>query len=167
MLQTKGIWFIVFVVAATLVVVIAVQQSSSPSPTNNTSEATDSNQTNTTEVAEQEALDETTVSADGKYTLLKEMTTTTIGEITSYQFSNGNALSVMPEAMKSAVLNETPVVAEQSTQIGDVPAMQYTLSSAKDGSHFTVVQVVRAGQLYDFRGSEEYLANLADYIKFN
>ena len=169
--KRTGFVFILFVVVATAVVVVAMQNNQVDTvnvQVNNQS----NNQTNTANTDSKTADDnkvavDPVVSADGSYTILQKMTTTTVGEIVSYTFTDGNALSVMPEAMQSAVLNETPVIASTEITIAEQTATQYTLSSAKDGSHFSVVQVIRNGQLFDFRGNADYLNNLSTYIQFN
>lgn len=100
------------------------------------------------------------------YTLLAEAETTVVGEITTYTFTDNNFLNVMPAAMQSAVLNETPVKQRETITIGETAAERLTISSAKDGSDVIVVQTVIGETLYDFRGTEDFLSNLSQYIIF-
>lgn len=101
------------------------------------------------------------------FELLSPAETIVIGEITTYTFAENNILNVMPKAMQSAVLNETPVKERTVITIGETPAERLTLSSAKDGSDVIVVQTVVGEKLYDFRGNTNYLSNLSQFIKFN
>lgn len=100
------------------------------------------------------------------YSLLAEAETNVIGEITTYTFAENNRLNVMPATMQAAVLNETPVKQRAAITIGNTAAERLTVTSAKDGSEITVVQAVVGEKLYDFRGSEEFLSNLSQYITF-
>ena len=101
------------------------------------------------------------------YTLLAEAETTVVGEITTYSFADNNFLNVMPAAMQSAVLNETPVKQRETITIGETAAERIIISSAKDGSDVAVVQAVIGETLYDFRGNEDFLSNLSQYIIFS
>ncbi|HBY73714.1 MAG TPA: hypothetical protein DEG44_03430, partial [Candidatus Kerfeldbacteria bacterium] len=92
------------------------------------------------------------VAQDGSYTVMQSTDTLVIGEITTYSFGDTNSLSVMPAAMQSVVLNETPTLAETDITVAGQAGKKLTLSSAKDGSPFSVVQVIVNDQLFDFRG---------------
>lgn len=100
------------------------------------------------------------------FTLLKPATPTTVGEITTYQFAVGNTMSVMPASYKSMVLNETPVLETRDIMIGETPAQELTISSAKDGSEITIVQLSLNNTVYDFRGDDNFLQQLTNYIEF-
>lgn len=101
------------------------------------------------------------------FELLSPAETSIVGEITTYRFAENNLLNIMPKAMQSAVLNETPVKERVAITIGEITAERLTISSAKDGSDVTIVQAVVGEMLYDFRGNQSYLSNLSNFIKFN
>ena len=107
------------------------------------------------------------IAQDGSYTILQSTDTQVIGEITTYKFGEKNSLSVMPSAMQSVVLNETPTLNEIDIVVTNVPGKKLLLSSAKDGSPFSVVQVIYQDQLFDFRGTDLFLDTLGQYIQFN
>lgn len=151
--------FIGFVVAMILLFVL------------NRDTATDATNTNTNVAADQnvnvaESTFQPIVSEDGVYSLLQPAEKLEVGEITTYTFATGQ-LSVMPAAMQSVVLNETPIQAEVDLVVSGLPAKRYTLASAKDGSDFDVVQVLYLNQLYHFTGDEAFLSNLDQLIIFN
>lgn len=129
--------------------------------TNNVSDTTNDQNVNTDEAAYQPV-----VSEDGAYSLLQPAEKLVVGEITTYTFAAGQ-LSVMPAAMQSVVLNETPIQAEVDLVVSGLPAKRYTLASAKDGSSFDVVQVLYLGQLYHFLGDAAFLDHLDSYILLN
>lgn len=159
MSKRSGALFIGFLaVAAVVVVLVLNQDTSDPAVTN----------TNTTNAATNTSpVPEPVVALDGSYTVLQSTDTLVIGEITTYSFGDDNSLSVMPAAMQSVVLNETPTMAEADITVAGLVGKKLTLSSAKDGSPFTVVQVVQADQLFDFRGTELFLNTLGQYVVFN
>ena len=105
--------------------------------------------------------------ATDDFTLVQEATSTTSGDITSYSFGEEKVFNVMPADMQSITVAETAIKKQEDITIGAVTGQRLTVSSAKDGSEITIVQVVRNGQLYDFRGSADFLDHLADYIAFN
>ena len=149
MSKRSGLIFILFLVVVAVIVLVVLNRNSE---TQNVIVADDTYQP--------------IVSADGVYTLSKPSQKLEVGEITTFTFTDGQ-LSVMPAAMQSVVLNETPVQAEVAVVISGLPAKRYTLSSAKDGSSFDVVQVLYLNQLYHFTGNEAFLSNLDQYIIFN
>jgi hypothetical protein len=165
MSKHTGLLFIGFVIVAAIAVIIFVNRNASTDVTN-TNTNSDSDTTVNSNATIRSNDNTETVSADGAYTLLQAAETTINGEITTYRFTDGNSLSVMPEALQSVVLNETPVKEEVDITVGGLPATRYTLASAKDGSLFTVVQIIYESKLYDFRGSTDYLDDLSQYIKF-
>lgn len=109
----------------------------------------------------------TTVVTTTGFTLLKDTTSTSNGDITTYHFDDGNVLNIMPVSYKAMVLNETAVTSTEKTMIGSTAAEILTLSSAKDGSNIKVVQLEREGQLFDFRGDDTFLNSLPTYVQFN
>lgn len=166
MSKHTGVVFIGFVVVTAIAVVVAVNQTTDT--TDNDAVTSNSNTTtgNTNTVVN--AVDSTeTITEDG-ITLLKPAEKTVVGEIVTYRFSDGNSLSIMPEALKTVVLNETPVKSEETVidEATGITYHNYTLASAKDGSSFLVVQVIQNSKLYDFRGAEDYLNHLDEYVTF-
>jgi hypothetical protein len=163
-----GWLFIGFVVVAAVVVIVFVDRNASSTTTDtnsNVNAATTVRPDDNTNTTNSDYLPVT--AADESFSLLQVATTTEVGEISTYKFSDGNSLSVMPQALQSAVLNETPTITVDSDwPVAGLMGERYTLSSAKDGSEFHVVQVKYAGKLFDFRGSEDYLNNLDQYIEF-
>ncbi len=166
MSKHTGWLFIGFVVAAAVVAIILVDRNTNSTATTDTN--TNQANTNSAIPANTNSSDRQLITAaDESFSLLHTASTIEVGEITTYKFTDGNSLSVMPEAMQAAVLNETPTITVDSDwPVGGLMGERYTLSSAKDGSEFYVVQVVYAGKLFDFRGSEDYLNNLDQYIQF-
>ena len=99
-------------------------------------------------------------------TVVADATTSSEGEIMSYDFGNGNRLNVMPADYQTMVLNEIAVQERQSITIGSAAGERLTVTSAKDGSPTDVVQVILDRTLYDFRGSNDFLSHLDDYVTF-
>ncbi|MBI2415324.1 MAG: hypothetical protein HYV33_01525 [Candidatus Kerfeldbacteria bacterium] len=97
-------------------------------------------------------------------TVTAEATVTTAGDITTYHFSDSDYMNVMPSSYQAMVLNETPVQQRQAITVAGWPAERLTITSAKDGSELTVVHLLIDDRLYDFRGSENFLARLNDYV---
>ncbi|MBI4407802.1 MAG: hypothetical protein HY565_04890 [Candidatus Kerfeldbacteria bacterium] len=161
MSKRSGLLFIVFLVVAAIIVLVVLNRNAAPEPTNVT---TTINQ-NVNTVVDEDTY-QPVISADGAYTLAKPAQKLEVGEITTFTFDAGQ-LSVMPSAMQSLVLNETPVQAEVDVMVSGLPAKRYTLASAKDGSDFDVVQVLYLNQLYHFTGDEAFLSNLDQFITFN
>lgn len=166
MSNKKPALFIGFLVVVAIIVILVVQKTLDKSQTPNSLPEADQpsadNATNST----------TTVTApivaqDGSYTVMQATNSEVIGEITTYSFGDSNSLNVMPAAMQSVVLNETPTLNEASVMVAGLPGKKLTLSSAKDGSPFFVVQVISNDQLFDFRGNELFLDTLNQYIVFN
>ena len=114
---------------------------------------------NTEELSEE--LDESSVQ---DLTLLQTATETTSGEITSYHFDGNNILNVMPISYKDSVLNESSIIKTEDTSIGGSAGKKYTITSAKDGSEINVIHVELNGVLYDFRGTDDFLKSLNNYI---
>ena len=107
-------------------------------------------------------------SSEPEYSFVTPITTKTVtGEITTYTFSIGNILNVMPVSNRNLVLAETPIKSQHDITIGNTAAQYLTISSAKDGSDVHVVQVTVGDTLYDFRGSDGFLDSLNNYIQFN
>lgn len=170
--------FFIFIVVAAFVVVAAVawfannqsQLGNSTSTTNavvvtNTADKDESNLNQNSNGTANSNVD-VNVTATG-FTLLKEANSSVNGDITSYTFTENNVLNVMPAEMQSITVAETAVQTRESITVGEVTGERLTVSSAKDGSAQTVIQIVRNGQLYDFRGSAEFLDDLTKYIQFN
>lgn len=99
--------------------------------------------------------------------LLQPADARTDGVINSYVFENGNIVNVMPVSYQSIVLNEQSVQNEIPITVAGQPGTQYTVTSAKDGSIQTVIQVNFKDQLYDIRGTDEFLQTIDAYIEFN
>ena len=156
MSKRSGALFIGFVVLAAIVVILVLNNNSTNSKQNSNNNSTNTN-----------AVSEPIVASDGSYTVMQSTDTELIGEIITYSFGDSNSLNVMPAAMQSVVLNETPTMAEADITVAGLAGKKLTLSSAKDGSPFTVVQVVVNDQLFDFRGTELFLDTLGQYIVFN
>lgn len=162
MSKHSGLLFIGFVVVAAIVVVVLINQPDTTEPTatnTNTVVPENANSNSNTNVTINNAV-------DGSFSLVKPAAKTEIGEIITYKFEDANSLSVMPAELKSAVLAETPIREEADLTVDGLAAKRYTLSSAKDGSLFTIVQVETGDKLYDFRGSDDYLNDLESYITF-
>lgn len=158
MSKRTGALFIGFVLITAVVVIVVLNWNSGTEITNS-KQNTNSNSTNT--------VVEPIVAQDGSYTVMQSTDTLVIGEITTYSFGDTNSLSVMPAAMQSVVLNETPTLAETDITVAGQAGKKLTLSSAKDGSPFSVVQVIVNDQLFDFRGTDLFLDTLGQYIIFN
>lgn len=101
------------------------------------------------------------------FTILIDATITSSGDITTYHFTDTNILNIMPLSYKAMVLNETPVTNTEIVSVGEVSAELLTLRSAKDGATIKVVQIEHGDQLFDFRGSDEFLNTLSKYVQFN
>lgn len=145
--------FFIFIIIAVFVVVAAVAWFSNHSEIGKTNANTNAANVNSDNTAD--------------FTLLQSADTITNGAITTYTFAAGNVLNVMPADMQSVTLAETPVQERTPITIGAVSGERITITSAKDGSAQTIVQVVHNDKLYDFRGSADFLDHLADYIQFN
>lgn len=169
--------FFIFIVVAAFVVVAAVawfsnNQSNLVEDTITNANVNIVNATNSVE-GNQNTNNEnnSNVSADAYegtvFTLQQPAEITTNVDITTYTFSADKVLNVMPANMQSVTVAETAVKERAPITIGEVTGERLTVSSAKDGSDQTVVQVVRNGQLYDFRGSADFLDHLTEYIQFN
>ncbi len=154
--------FLGFVIIAAIFVVGLVSWSASQQPSSDTATTTNVAVVNTNTSTK---VDSKTKLGD-HVALLKEAAATEVGTIETYRFNETDTLNIMPEAMRSAVLNETPVQKEEVITVGGVEAKKLTITSAKDGSEGMVVQVIKNGNLYDFRGSDDFLANLSDFITF-
>lgn len=155
-------WFIGFVGLAAIAVVFML--SNQPDAQTNTT----TNTTNTNQPVTTQPVQTPTQTIEQEAVTLSQVTDTLdIGDITTYRFGDTNSLSVMPVAMQVAVLNETPTLETVDITVAGVTGQRLTLSSAKDGSPFTVVQVVQGDTLYDFRGDDEFLDQLDQYITFN
>lgn len=157
MSKRSGVLFIGFLAVAAIGVVVVLNRNAPDEPITETN----ANQ------AVVEPITEPVVAKDGSYTVLQSTDTIVVGEITTYSFGEVNSLSVMPAAMQQAVLNETPTLNETDIAVAGVPGKKFTLSSAKDGSPFSVVQVMVNDQLFDFRGTDLFLDTLSQYIQFN
>lgn len=158
MSNKKPALFIGFLIVAAIVVIVVVKSQTTDSSPESDQPLADNN-TNT--------VVEPMVSKDGTYTVMQATNSEVIGEITTYSFGDSNSLNVMPAAMQSVVLNETPTLNEAAVVVAGLPGKKLTLSSAKDGSPFFVVQVINNDQLFDFRGNELFLDTLNQYIVFN
>ncbi len=166
MTKHTGVLFIGFVVVAAIAVVVIVNKNTNTEDPNTNTTETNTNASNANATVRPTDTD-TTVTDQG-ITLLKPAEKTVVGEIVTYRFLDGNSLSIMPEALRSVVLNETPVKSENDVidETTGVTYHHYTLASAKDGSLFSIVQVIQNSKLYDFRGADEYLNHLDQYVTF-
>lgn len=90
----------------------------------------------------------------------------TVGDITTYTFDTTNFVNVVPVAMQSALLSETSILATTPVQVSGQSGKKLTLSSAKDGSKITIIQVIIDDTLYDIRGSDDFLNTIDTYIEF-
>ncbi|MDP3971110.1 MAG: hypothetical protein Q8P90_05480 [bacterium] len=99
--------------------------------------------------------------------VLVPATTAKYDEITTYTFEPENTLSVMPSSYEGISLNETDVLDRETISVGNQVAERLTIASAKDGSEISVVQVISDDYLYDFRGSDDFLESLDQYIKIS
>ena len=70
----------------------------------------------------------------------------------------------MPISYKDSVLNESSIIKTEDTSIGGSAGKKYTITSAKDGSEINVIHVELNGVLYDFRGTDDFLKSLNNYI---
>ncbi len=125
---------------------------------------------NTNTVAEPDAdttTTEETPITNSDIVLLESATSTSQGDITTYQFGNGNVVNVMTPDFAPLVLNETSVVARQSITIGSKTGEKITIESAKDGSAIEIIHVITDDTLYDIRGSADFINNITNYINFN
>ncbi len=166
MSKRSGLIFIVFLVVVAIIVLVVLNRNAATEPVNVNTNTVNTNVATNQNVTVADDTYEPIVSADGAYTLSKPSQKLEVGEITTFTFADGQ-LSVMPAAMQSVVLNETPVQSEVVVVVSGLPAKRYTLASAKDGSKFDVVQVLYLNQLYHFTGDEAFLSNLDQYIIFN
>lgn len=110
---------------------------------------------------------ENTQSAEPELVILQTATTSSQGEITTYQFGNGDVVNVMNPQFESLVLNETSVVAREPITVGSRTGEKITIKSAKDGSEIMIIHIVTEDTLYDIRGSEDFINNITNYINFN
>lgn len=166
-------FFLVFIIVAAIVVVGLVAWTGRQNTTNqavvNASVNAKSNVTTETSKTTNSTTNvntPVTTNPTAGYSILASAETTIVGEITTYIFADNNILNVMPMAMQSAILNETPVKERTTITVGGLTGERLIISSAKDGSDIAIVQISKGDQLFDFRGDDSYLSKLGQYIEF-
>lgn len=128
---------------------------------------TNNTETKTVENSEADSTAEDTNSTEPELAILQTATTTSQGEITTYQFGNGDVVNVMNPEFESLVLNETSIVASEPVTIGSQVGEKITIESAKDGSEIVIIHIITDDTLYDIRGSADFINNITNYINFN
>lgn len=108
----------------------------------------------------------TTTNINPGVTLLASAESASYGEIIAYTFQDQDTVNVMPLSFQSNVFNELGVTNQTTMTVAGQLATQYQVTSAKDGSLQTIVQIEYQDMLYDFRGSDEFLQHLDAYIQF-
>ncbi|MBU0731258.1 DUF805 domain-containing protein [Patescibacteria group bacterium] len=89
------------------------------------------------------------------------------GDTYYYDLDSGNYLTVMPRDMKGIVLESLTITNEEPIDIKGAEGIKYTGKSAKDGSTTYIVLVERGDYLFHVTGSELFLDNIQNIIKFN
>lgn len=83
-------------------------------------------------------------------------TSTSEGETYTYDFGDGNAISIMPTEFSSVITASLGNSTEESLTIDGYPATQITGASAKDGSTVVYLLIDVRQQVYFIRGTEAF-----------
>ncbi len=100
------------------------------------------------------------------FTINTSATVNDEGDITSYRFGEDDVINVMPLDFQDMVLNENSVIGEEEVVIDGVTGKRITISSAKDGSSVEIIHVEHGRQLFDIRGTEDFLDDIDQYVTF-
>lgn len=96
-----------------------------------------------------------------------EINRTSSGDVVNLDLGGQNNISVMPVSYLGIVRNSIGIKKEESVAIAGIAGTKLTGASAKDGSTVSFIIVENNGQLYYFKGTESFLNNLNNIIKFN
>jgi hypothetical protein len=166
--KSSNLLLVFLAIAAIALIAVLMWSNKRPSQTNSVSSNTSPvNQANVVDSQPNNTNATSQTEPEVGVVTLKSAETKTIGDIITYKFGSSNILNVIPLQMKSAILAETAVLDTAPVTVAGQSGEKLTLSSAKDGSKLTIVQITIGDKLYDFRGSDDFLNNLDQYVSFN
>lgn len=94
------------------------------------------------------------------------ITITELDGTTVYEIDADNAISVMPAADRSIIVNSYGADLEEEVEVDGVPATRYTGTSAKDGSVVNYLLITVGEDLYFVRGTEAFLEQVEEELVF-
>jgi len=96
-----------------------------------------------------------------------EIERTSSGEVVNLALGSQNNISVMPTSYNGIIRNSISIENEEAVTVAGVSGTKLTGGSAKDGSTISFIIVENNDQLYYFKGTDYFLNNINNIIKFN
>lgn len=90
---------------------------------------------------------------------------TSEGETQTYDFGEGNAISIMPTEFSSVIIASLGNSTEESLTIDGYPATQITGASAKDGTTVVYLLIDVRQQVYFIRGTDAFRTSVIQYMQ--